>query len=570
MCQVPRLPHDQRGTLSLSGLVAGSAVLLYWLICGEPIWGTNDDIVMSMIAAGFLVAANPSGDLLFVHFLLGDFISMLYQSSPQVAWYGLILCALIVLSLCVLCYSVLIKRRDKPFACSLTIGCWVVAFPLFWHLQFTVVSGVCAVAGFVFFLSLLTERERISHRGVLVTLGLLIASALLRFESFLMITALILPFAVWVMVCHRQKLADRRLMVAGFLLVIGLILIPVSHTSYYERSAEWQNWSKINELKSEYIDYRGVSFTAESAAKFDAAGMSATDFNMILSWQYVDPFHFSVEKLSVIEDAFRGRPLLGVDEMFRQVESGLIRFLPRFSAMLIVIGVLVIALLVRDAQSRIAAIILVVTLIVILGYLCGVLYRAPLRLWLTLGFGMFWCLLLIYAVGAKVSDSKARYVWSVAGLTVLGFFTLNLWHTQQFVQWRLSQAAAFHQDIQTWAINLPEGAVIYAMGSTFPYEHYLPLSPLDSPINVAGFIGGSFMNQSPVQREMVRMLGDETDFFLTLASRSHAYVVKRKIPRKRQFDILKQFYKERYGMRLALEEVEALPRLYRMKFKYTH
>ena len=94
-------------SLVLGLIIAMGSMSAYFLFVGHPVWGTNDDVLMSMIAAGVSLASiQPSADLLFIPPFYGWVISHLYMWEPEVPWYGISFILIVGLSLVTLNYSV--------------------------------------------------------------------------------------------------------------------------------------------------------------------------------------------------------------------------------------------------------------------------------------------------------------------------------------------------------------------------------------------------------------------------------------------------------------------------------
>lgn len=68
--------------------IAGVAIWIFlvWKRCGI-FFETNDDRVMAEILSG-VTALSPDGHVVYVNFLLGKLISLLYLAFPNVAWWG--------------------------------------------------------------------------------------------------------------------------------------------------------------------------------------------------------------------------------------------------------------------------------------------------------------------------------------------------------------------------------------------------------------------------------------------------------------------------------------------------
>lgn len=174
-----------------SPIVLGPAIVTgslstYFLFVSHPIWGTNDDVFMSMIAAGVpMVSIQPYVNLLFIHPFYGWFISHLYMWEPEIPWYGISFILIVGLSLVTLNYSILRIRRQLNF--SLVVICATIGtlLPSLWHLQYTIIAGLATIAGAILLLSFFMREPEVKKSfniGILTSLCLLLLGAMIRFD----------------------------------------------------------------------------------------------------------------------------------------------------------------------------------------------------------------------------------------------------------------------------------------------------------------------------------------------------------------------------------------------------
>ena len=282
--------------LVLGLLIALGSILTYFLLVGHPLWGANDDAVMSMIAAGVLVSNQPSADLLFIHPLYGWFISNLHMLQPEVPWYGISFILIVGLSLMILNYSILRLRRQLNFSLILIYATVGTALPSLVHLQFTIVAGLATVAGVMLLISFFMHEPETNKPfiiGIITSLCLLLIGAMIRFESMLMVCALFAPFATFLVLKFLQPTQSGELkkpyfvkfLIVGIIIGISMIGLQVLKQRHYINSPGWTKWFSLNKAKSEFLDFQKIKYNNQTRNIFDSVSWSQTDYKWICFFQ---------------------------------------------------------------------------------------------------------------------------------------------------------------------------------------------------------------------------------------------------------------------------------------------
>lgn len=130
--------------------IAGVAIWIFlvWKRCGI-FFETNDDRVMAEILSG-VTALSPDGHVVYVNFLLGKLISLLYLAFPNVAWWGACLIFAHGLFWGLLIGSAVRRSEDVlEEAVALAIGAAFLCAHLRFlgNVQFTSTAALLAAAG---------------------------------------------------------------------------------------------------------------------------------------------------------------------------------------------------------------------------------------------------------------------------------------------------------------------------------------------------------------------------------------------------------------------------------------
>jgi hypothetical protein len=82
-----------RAPLAFSLIAVLLLLAVTWALF-HPSYDTNDDVFISMIAAGQGFCPAPDEHLVFTNVLIGHALKRLYAACPQLPWYGMYLLAI--------------------------------------------------------------------------------------------------------------------------------------------------------------------------------------------------------------------------------------------------------------------------------------------------------------------------------------------------------------------------------------------------------------------------------------------------------------------------------------------
>ncbi len=209
----------------------------------EPQWETNDDVAMSMVSHGYDIASEPSPNLIFSN-VIWDYISLrsflIIMGIP--GYFALSLLALMFAGGVV--YFGIVKLGNGRLIASLI--CLLIFARPFVFPQFTLTSGLLAVAGFVS-LSLFLVKRHWSY--LLLALIVMSLSFLMRSQEFFLVALVattLLPL---------RTLASNPALIST-VCAFGLFIIVVTYVdtaSYYSDS--WSYFNELNPLRAAFTDF---------------------------------------------------------------------------------------------------------------------------------------------------------------------------------------------------------------------------------------------------------------------------------------------------------------------------
>ena len=310
------------------------------ILAFQPGYETNDDVFMSMIAAGKGISSAPDEHLVFTNVIVGRALSLLYGALPDFPWYGwylflthfvaqvgILYCALTVGRSPVAAQTSPSGKEDPSTApadispgeldasrkevwtrCRLYLLYFaLVEVPLLNVLQFTTTAFLASQAGIFLGLLAWERRARLpdaSVAGPCCAAGaLLFLGAIVRLESLAMALLVAAPIVLLLV----GEASRRTLVPCGAVAVVAAALVALA-TAYdgrcYEHDPQWADFRGYNQLRGKFHDDRWTFYQAETAHVFASAGWSENDHTVIANWFSDDPELYSPAKLRQILAAY--------------------------------------------------------------------------------------------------------------------------------------------------------------------------------------------------------------------------------------------------------------------------
>ncbi|MBE5854699.1 MAG: hypothetical protein E7297_04955 [Lachnospiraceae bacterium] len=240
---------------SIGGILAVTALLLAFFSCFHPIYATNDDVFLDMLAGGAMTG-RPEWRLLHVGIVTSTFLHGLYLALPAVNWYGAYLLFAVSFSIAVFCVavckSVLCLKQEVAAAILLMVVAAV--FPHGITLQYTTISGLLGAAA----IGLLFLDGPTVLFYVLLCMGIS-----LRANACIMLVPIIGFYFLW----HRKEWKKG-------ILTLLVILFPLLLNALAYSSAPWTDFKTYNTNRETVYDYGGYPSYEENEDFYQGLGLS--------------------------------------------------------------------------------------------------------------------------------------------------------------------------------------------------------------------------------------------------------------------------------------------------------
>ena len=257
----------------ISCLICLLPVVLFFVFnayCFDIYYDLNDDVTIKDILSGAFTGT-PNAHVVYMKFPLTLILSFMYCVFPSVSWFGLFELLCLAVACFVINYSVcklVIKRWLQVFI-SLA-GSFIFQSLLIYQnvfIQYTVVSGVLAVAGMVIlFFSIEKNNAKIKTGSLLISILLFVLSFCIRDNMFLFV----LPFIVLSLVVEiflkfqkkgdeQNNIIDKRVIKRILVSIIGLIaslLLVIGIDTIAYSSDVWREYKEFNDYRTTLFDYQ--------------------------------------------------------------------------------------------------------------------------------------------------------------------------------------------------------------------------------------------------------------------------------------------------------------------------
>lgn len=407
-----------------------------------PIWETNDDVGMSMIAHGYGFVAEGSPNLIFSNVLWGHIVRAMPQFG-DIFGYTIASTLVVAVSCAAILYFVM-RTGVAPLPAMLTVAIifiWPTLFP-----QFTLNSGLLAVAAVLGWRAY-AETFRTFDLLLATVLGFL--SYLIRDQEFWLVLAVSLPLYPW-----KLMLRNRAMHVALVLLALAIVGAASLNKAAYDTSA-WKKFAEFNQARAPYTDFRAGDQVRNRPDVLARHGYSSNDIDLIGGWFFVD---------ARLSDPARLNAMLGDVGLRNWVQRGFGLGLESLRSLLVdrLWPMLACALLLAlISPSR--RMFLLMAVVVAAVFSLGAIGRPGIT---RVQYPLCALILLVAVWGL---GSRPRLTRGVAGLALIGAGATvvhAVWPYQM-------EAVARIQSARTQLQQLPKG-MLAVWGASFPYEAAFP------------------------------------------------------------------------------------------------
>lgn len=465
-CKLPEASSVVRWFF-VSLLAVASLSLLF-----EPVWRTNDDVAMAMIAHGYGLAAEASPAIYFSNVIWGHIV----QAIPSVQGVQGYAIATILLTLATAASLLFVASKIgvHPVLAGLTV--LIVYVPHVVRPQFTMLAGLCATTGYLWlYYYFYTSSDSLKNIITPILAVFFLALCLIiRKEVFYMISILGM-FFIAILICTRKRrdvisvsaknfFRSQKKIVGGFGILTSFILF-VAGSNYYNNfvfsEEQYQNFFDFESVRNNFTDFTfRAYFINHGLEALEEYNLTSTDIELMRNWFFE---HVSqdnekladvkrlVSEVSIVESlnlsSFHG----ALAQMFR----GDIAFLTLCAFVFVVV------LPSRQKWVPIGLLLFFASLMICIGV---VMRMPPTRVYVP-GLA-FICL---FSLAMARHTNRLRLI--VAGSALLMVLTWQLSYTKIRNTSLIERTEIVQQELSS--LDMSELYVVW--GANFPYELATPL-----------------------------------------------------------------------------------------------
>ncbi|MDR3205162.1 MAG: hypothetical protein LBV23_10580 [Deltaproteobacteria bacterium] len=252
-----------------------SILLILFFFIFNPTWDSNDDLMMSMLAHGYGIAAKGTPNIVYSNIIWGYFIRLLPSINTI---FGYTIATIFTLYIFILLIFIILSKLHIKIYESLIIILLGLSYPIIFP-QYTINAGIFAVIA-LFFLYFYLIEERLCYLFLFVLLAYF--SFLIRYYECFFILILCLP-----VLTLKKILNDLYLLISIIFLIILFILSSYFNNLAYNKP-EWEQFNSWNLVRIKITDYNKDILLKKNTKLLKEYGYSLNDISLIKNWFFVD------------------------------------------------------------------------------------------------------------------------------------------------------------------------------------------------------------------------------------------------------------------------------------------
>lgn len=426
-----------------------SVVFLMSVLCLilEPIWETNDDVAMSMIAHGYGLSSIGSPLILFSNVIWGWLVRIIPEINGVLGYSTATLGVLFIVGV-VFVYGLF--RFGMGYVACFSMLSLILLRPVLFP-QFTINAGLLSVAAIICWHLYAKDNDwRALVMGCIFAYG----GYLVRSQEFFLVMIVALPLLPW-----RALLLNRAANIA-FLILASTVIISafIDHDAY--QNPAWRDFNALNPARLPYTDFGASQRLKQHPDILACHGYSDNDIELIHHWFFVDPSLASPKKLNMM---LAESGVLSIQtDLFK---NGWLAIQALWSPRLLTLVLTALLLAIFRPRWQVAASWgLFVLAVLVLGWLGR---PAIIRVYVPIV-----CLLLL---APFLDESKAKHGKRYGVLILLISALLNAKHVIHESKAYASDANVVRNELSTF----PSFPVV-VWGGAFPYESIFPVLRVSS------------------------------------------------------------------------------------------
>lgn len=527
---------------------AGIVLCLFGLtfLILTPVYDTNDDPVMGLVASGYGTVVGPDEHLLYTNVLIGLLLKHLYMLAPLIPWYGGYLLLAQFVAHWLLLYSMLLLKRNRLILFSYLMFYVGVGVYFLVHVQFTSTAFLIGLAGLsLIMVSLMLDcRER--HRPWLKWGGAccLIFASLVRFQSLQMLVLTSLPMLLLLFYQYFSSLKIKVYLLPAALAVFGVLGGHYYDAQYYQQDEEWREFLTYHAALAPLINDIEIPYNEQTQEVFADVNWSRTDYRAFREWVYLDQEKFSLDRMQRFQQQVATLPLSQMPEVtasrMQAVRHALTRPVTYFS---LFATLLFTFLGQKGSWQRKSIKWTVLWCVLIMAYLV-VYKKLPDRVFSCLIALCFYFTLLMNVTGKEGLAATGR-IFRGPLLLKTGMVMLILLSSAMllgYVSWSdriVKQNTRLKQDVQLLKEKLPDKVFVAIW--TFPIDRFLPLDN-QSVFKDFKYLFLNGRQGSPLFQKKMKAFQIESPLDELLGSRQIFFISHPKMD-----SMLREYLKEYYG-----------------------
>jgi hypothetical protein len=283
LSRASQLLVDRRGGFqAIFWAIAVNFILFsLFLTYAVPVYETNDDLTMQMIASGFYTG-RPDGHLVFTNILIGRTLCFLYGAWPGCNWYLIYILAVHFAALTAIAFLIVSRRGGWLFT-LLYIGFFMfVEMHILLHIQFTTTAFLAGTAGLLLLVDGLQPGHRAYWPKVIIGIAFVGIMCLIREPVALLLAVIAGPFFL-----ERIGLTEwRRLFGISLACMLVFLILHGINRWPYQHDPAWAEFSEYNRMRGEIHGTPLAKLIPEAAP---AVGWSKNDGWMFSQFYFSDP-----------------------------------------------------------------------------------------------------------------------------------------------------------------------------------------------------------------------------------------------------------------------------------------
>ena len=530
----------------IASVVSNLVLLILIVFIFTPKFMTTDDLRMSFIISGKYGMLEASDYVLFSNVLIGKLLKFLFSVFKSDSLYGYYLLTLLFFGNTSINYMLLKRQGFRNGFTYFLLFFFCVSVFMILNLQFTIVACFLAIVGVLFVASWNNLSEK---KDLYLYLGsaFLIASSLVRFDSFILILVLSSFYFLY------DFLKVKKLKLSHYILgaIVGLAFLLQQYSVNCYNSTD--RFYEFNAERAKITDY-GVQerlTNEELRPALKQANWSNNDLRMMNNWFFSDTTIYSLENTS----KFTKQCGTGLKE-FKLSKLYLIDDIKENYLLFLLMLLFLMILIFRLGQKKAVIMNVIFCFLLIIGLLSFMFFymrNPPLRIFFPcIAFLVITPLLFLQDGEGDSLSSKTRK-FTYYGFLFLFVIISSLFVRKNFkVSQNLNVRYAYLKDFKLRNIQLTN-YFIFDWGG-FPYDRLLPIESnvvsafLEKDMKVLSL--GTFQRTNDVKKMLLD--NNKSDVYNALLQDNSCIFINAKASYKRLV-YLKKYYKEHFGITIGAD-----------------